>query len=155
MAGKVRKVVFRAVPVLVVVAVLWRLIQIAPYPLGGGQYLVSPDGTLQADAFALTEVDFWGGERDYYEFTIRPAGKYSSDSVLKCVRMDRLPGQPFFCMRGEQKIISWAQDSKSVTFAFQGIELTLHVEQDKTSEPKPVPSGSHNGSTATKSVSGR
>ena len=123
----------KLIPIVLVVLLLlgaaWRWIQVLPYPMGGGQYQASPDGKLVAHASDLTDKTFWGGERHYYEFAVRPKGQMRSSADIKIVRMDHLPGVLPFPMRSDQKIILWSPDSKSVTFAFHDIELKLNLEQ--------------------------
>jgi len=116
-----------AIGVLLLVVAAWRWIEVLPYPMGGGQHLASPDGKLEARAADLTDKTFWGGERDYYEFSVSPTGAIGSSAATKTVRMDIIPGTTRFSMRGGPNIILWSSDSKSVTFAFHDIELTLHV----------------------------
>jgi hypothetical protein len=103
-------------------AAVYRCIQVAPYPAGGGQYLESPDGKLEAHASSLYDEDFWGYSRSYYEFQLVPKG---STRPIKTVRMDHLTGKPAFPMRNDKKIIAWSPDSSEATFTFQGVALTL------------------------------
>ena len=104
--------------------VVWRWIQVLPYPMGGGQYQASPNGRYEAHAFDMHDEDFWGNERDYYELYVL---EKASGKRIRRIRMDPIPGEPVFFMRRKQHVIAWAEDSKSVTFSFQGIELKIHV----------------------------
>lgn len=97
-------------------------------PVGGGQYLSSPNGQYQAHATDFFKEDFWGRPEQYYEFEI--LNTKNGKSVRK-FRMKPLDETPIFDMREKGNIIIWSPDSSEVTFAFQGIELKLKVEGDK------------------------
>ena len=107
---------------LVVAVAVHRFIQIAPYPMGGGQHLESPNGKYEAHATSLYDEDFWGQSRSYYEFEIRH--KENSRSI-RTARIDHLAGQDPFPMREGKRIIAWSADSTEATYAFQGMELRL------------------------------
>ncbi|MCX5908963.1 MAG: hypothetical protein NTY64_17755, partial [Deltaproteobacteria bacterium] len=85
----------------------------------------SPDGKYLAVAYNVPVKTFWGARHDYYRFSLQDA---ASSTELRTVKIDPLAGKPPFNMRGDEKIIFWADDSKSVTFKFQGIELKRNVE---------------------------
>ena len=108
------------------VGVMWRWWHIFPGPMGGGQYHASPNGNYEAQASALSCEDFWGHKKDYYEFRVVPKGSYTP---IKIVRMDILAEDTFFDMRTTNRIIHWADDSKSVAFAFLDKEIIIHLEQ--------------------------
>ena len=103
-------------------AVVYRCIEVAPYPMGGGQYLESPDGKVEAHASSLYDEDFWGYSRSYYEFQLCLKG---SMRPVTTVQMDHFPGKPPFPMRSDKEIITWSPDSSKATFTFQGVALTL------------------------------
>ena len=111
--------------VLLLGAAIYRCIQVAPYPIGGGQHLASPDGAFEAHVADFHDKDFWGRRRNWYEFELIDK---SSRNPVRLVRMDCLPGRPIFQMRSGGKIISWSPDSSEATFAFQGIALTLRTK---------------------------
>ena len=112
---------------VVVCGVAYRFLQILPYPLGGGQYLDSPNGRYEARASDMYDEDFWGRSKEWYEFEILEKSYDGSRRVAKRVRMDPLEGKPVFNMRGNN-IISWSSDSSGASFAFQGVVLTLEVD---------------------------
>jgi hypothetical protein len=89
----------------------------------------------------MTDKEFWGEERHYYEFSVRRQGEMRAEGAIRTVRMDHLPGEEPFPMYSDRKIITWAEDSESVTFRFQGVELTLHVgeENGKTARTATAP----------------
>jgi len=130
-SSMLRKMTLTGIAVLVLLGVgaMWRAFSVSIYPIGGGQYMDSPDGKHTAHADSLYYKDFWGYERSYYEFSIRPKGELRASEAIKTVRMDHIEGQPEFPMRGDERIIKWSEDSNSVTFAFQGIELTMNLYQ--------------------------
>ena len=105
-----------------------RALKVSIYPTGGGQYEHSPNGKYTASAFSMYYEDFWGYSRSYYEFSIEPKGALTVSEAIKVVRMDNpIEGQPTFPMRSDKRIIKWSADSRSATFAFQGLELTLNL----------------------------
>ena len=97
-------------------------------PVGGGQYLSSPNGQYQAYAEDFFKEDFWGRPERYYEFEILNTKKRKS---VRKLRMKPLDETPIFDMREKGNIISWSSDSSEVTFAFQDVKLKLKVEEDK------------------------
>ena len=80
----------------------------------------SPDKKYVADAFDITDCYFFSGEKSYYEFTVKSAGKR-----LRHVVFD-IPGKTGISWR-EEGIIRWATNTSSVTFTFKGSQLTLSV----------------------------
>jgi len=127
-----KKITLTGIPALVLLAgglSIWRAFQVSIYPVGGGQYVHSPNGKYTASANNMYYEDFWGHERSYYEFSILPKWGLRESEAIKTVRMDPIEGQPEFPMRGDERIIKWSPDSTSVTFAFQGVELTLNLYQ--------------------------
>ncbi len=112
--------------VVLIVLTAYRLLN--TLPVGGVQYLSSPNGQYQAYAADFFKEDFWGRSEQYYEFEILNAK--NGKSVRK-LRMKPLDETPIFDMREEGNIITWSPDSSGVTFAFQDIELKLKVEGDK------------------------
>ncbi|MFC1601474.1 hypothetical protein ACFL34_03915 [Candidatus Sumerlaeota bacterium] len=110
---------------------LWFMyVSILGSPMSGeGQYLESPDDKYEAHAMTMTYLDIWANTKRYYDFYVTPKGGVDGRDYIKFVRMEHLPGRPPFPMRGGDKIITWAEDSKSVSFAFQGIELKMWLEQ--------------------------
>lgn len=92
--------------------VVWRWLTVLPYPMGGGQFEVSPDGKLEAHAPDLTDKAFWGGERHYYEFEVCRKGASGTLAPVRTVRMPapRWPkatvaacgGQSGCCGRGDR-----------------------------------------------------
>ncbi|HUT90309.1 MAG TPA: hypothetical protein VMY37_12485 [Thermoguttaceae bacterium] len=131
MRTKVALAVIIVVLVLAVVllagAIVRRWIRVLPYPMGEGQYQASPHGRYEAHAFDMHDEDFWGNERDYYELSVLDK---SSRKPIRTVRMDPIPGEPRFRMYGEEQVITWPEDSKSVTFSFQGIEVKINLGQE-------------------------
>ena len=111
---------------LIAGAAAWRWVQVLPYPLGSGQYQVSPDGRYEAHASEMHDEGFWGSERDYYELSVLDKSSHKS---IRTVRMDPIPGEPMLPMRSDQQVIAWAEDSKSVTFSLQGIELKIDLRR--------------------------
>jgi len=117
-------VVFVVSLVLIAGGVMWRCVQVLPYPLGAGQYQASPDGRYEAHASTMRDEDFWGNKRDYYELSVLDK---SSREAVRTIRMDPIPGTPMFRMYRDERVITWSDDSKSVSFAFQGIELKINL----------------------------
>ena len=104
---------------LLLVAVVYRFVQVLPYPMGGGQYKESPDKRFTAHASSLTDRSFSGGERRYYEFTIEAGPRQ---------RVRRLvidaPPEGMIGWR-EEGTIQWAADGSTVTYSFRGTQLIL------------------------------
>ncbi len=102
-------------------AVVYRFVQVLPYPQGGGRYQESPNKRFTAHASNLTDCSFFGGEKSYYEFTIE------SEPPLRVRRMTiDAPPEGIIEWRDEGTI-QWASDSSSVTYNFKGTQLTLSV----------------------------
>jgi hypothetical protein len=101
-----------------------RLVQIIPYPLGGGAYKASPDKRYTAWADTLTDQHFLGGEVQYYEFRIRQ-GDSPMGTIVRKVTIDK-PGEGFISWRTDGQIV-WAADSSTVTFNFGRTRLTLEL----------------------------
>jgi hypothetical protein len=97
-------------------------------PIGGFQYLNSPNSEYTAYAKDFWNGDFWGRPEQYYEFEI--TNNTTGKSVRK-LRMKPLDETPMFDMREGGNIIIWSSDSSEVVFAFQDIELKLKVEEGK------------------------
>ena len=113
------------VALLIIGAAAWRWWQILPYPAGAGQFRTSPNGQYEAHATTVSDQDFWGKEKDWYEFSIIPKG---STAPTKTLRKDISPGEAVFNMRTTNQVIHWAEDSKSVTFLFQSKEIKMDLE---------------------------
>jgi hypothetical protein len=112
-----------AIIILLMLAAAYRFLQILPYPVGGGRSVESPDKKYVADAFDLTDRYFFGGEKSYYEFTI----KSSVGQQLRHIVFDA-PDETKISWRDEG-VIQWATNSLSVTFGFKGTQLTLSVKE--------------------------
>ncbi len=110
----------------IIVLMGYRLLKTVP--VGGVQYLSSPNGQYQAYATDFFKKDFWGRPEQYYEFEI--LNTKNGKSVRK-LRMKPLDETPIFDMREKGNIINWSPDSSEVTFAFQDVKLKLKVEEDK------------------------
>jgi len=95
--------------------------------VGDGQHLDSSNRLHEALAMSYSKKCFWGGYKEYYEFSV--TDKSTTDTIRR-IRMERLDGTPRFLMREAERIINWSSDSSQVTFAFQDIELKLKIEQD-------------------------
>lgn len=111
--------------VIVVILVAWRYLHAIVLSYTGGQSSDSPDGKFHARAYNVIKERFWGGQFTYYELVIEPAGSIEPKRRIVMMPPD---GEPPYYMRGNEKVIHWADDSKSVTFKFQGIELKMNVE---------------------------
>ncbi|MCG8400353.1 MAG: hypothetical protein MJA84_02030 [Firmicutes bacterium] len=97
--------------VLVILAgVTYRAIQVAPYPMGGGRYEVSPNGQYEAHAFNMYDEDFWGFSRSFYAFEVHD----KSGRVMRSIELPQPANGLGF--RGGKGQIMWAADSRSVSF---------------------------------------
>jgi hypothetical protein len=105
---------------LLVCAGGYRYLQIVPYPMGGGQFKVSPDERFTASADTMTENTFFGGTRDFYEFRLRRGDTLQGSVVRRIVISEPIE----FGWREEGEI-EWAADSSHVTFSFRGTRLTI------------------------------
>ena len=101
--------------------ILIRFVQVAP--TGSGRGVESPDRKFLAEASDLYSKRFWGGIHNFYEFTIKTAGGKQVHHIV----MDD-PPQGTIDWR-EDGVIQWASNSSSVTYTFNGGQLTLNVEQ--------------------------
>jgi hypothetical protein len=107
--------------VLLLLAAGYRLLQVLPYPMGGGMCKESPDKRFTAHASSLTDLHYFGGVRCYYEFTIESAQRQR----IRCIVIDEPPdGMIGWREEGE---IQWAADSSSVTYTFKGTRLIMSV----------------------------
>jgi len=111
--------------VLLLGAVIYRDVQVAIYPTGGGQLQESPDGRFEASAFLLYDEDFWGHRRQYYELQL--ADK-TSRKPIKTVTTDLPLDQRHPPMRGGKRVISWTPDSSEATFTIPCMVLKLKVK---------------------------
>lgn len=116
---KKKVIVILALPVILVLAAIYRFVQVLPYPMGGGQYKESPNKQFTAHASSLTDRYFFGGERRYYEFTIEAGLR---QRVRRLV-IDE-PSEGMIGWRDEGAI-QWAADSSAVTYSFRGTQLIL------------------------------
>jgi hypothetical protein len=100
---------------------------------------VSPNNRYLAWADSRSEVYFWGGRRDYYEFSVlkREVHKndpsfpwqYSADRVLTC---DHIKGISFPLEHNELADdgpkwcdIKWLPDSSAATFELHGVSVSI------------------------------
>lgn len=91
-------------------AIVYRYLQILPYPMGGGSYADSPNNQFTAYASNLYDEDFWGNARSYYQFEVHDG----SGAVLRLTQIAQ-PSNPLDFREGTGQIM-WASDSKSVSF---------------------------------------
>ena len=109
---------------IVAIAAGYRAVTLLRYPLGSGQYDLSPDGRFEARASNMTDKSFWGGQRHYYQFEIIDV---TTKERLRTVTMGFPDGEPAVVYRGP-KVIKWAADSSSVTIPIgQDLELTIEM----------------------------
>lgn len=119
---KVSRFILIGFAVLLLAAAGFRGLQVLPYPMGGGRDQKSPDGRLVAHAYSLWDRFFWGGERQYYEFSIEA----SPQRTLRRIVIDE-PPEGVIGWR-EEGVIEWAADSSAVTYTFRGTRLVLSVK---------------------------
>jgi hypothetical protein len=112
-------IIFLVLVALLLVAAVYRFMQVLPYPMGGGQYKESPDKRFTAHASSLTDRSFFGGERRYYEFTIEAGPRQSVRHLV----IDE-PPEGMIGWRDEGTI-QWAADGSTVTYSFRGTQLIL------------------------------
>jgi hypothetical protein len=106
---------------LLVLAVLARFAQVTFGSMGEGNGVESPDKRFLAHAQSFYTTKFWGGKRNYYEFTIKSAAGRRIHHLV----MDE-PPQGMISVR-QDDWIKWAADSSSVTYTFKGTQLTLSI----------------------------
>ena len=58
-----RGLIVSVILLLALGGIVYRYVQILPYPMGGGRYVESPDGRFEAHASDLYSEDFWGRSR--------------------------------------------------------------------------------------------
>jgi len=105
----------------VLLAAAYRFVQIAPYPQGGGRYEESPNKQFTADAFNLTDRSFFGGEKSFYEFTIKSRGQQIRHVVMEQPREEMIQWR-------DEGTIQWAPDNSTVTYSFNGMQLVLSLK---------------------------
>jgi hypothetical protein len=118
-----------SVTILVAVSILllaaaFRYAQMLVYSAGSGNACQSPDKRLWARASDHHELYFFGGQRNYYEFTIDAP----PDRVLRRMIIDELPVNEMISWRG-RGTIQWAHEGSSVTYGFGNDRLVLGAEQ--------------------------
>jgi hypothetical protein len=106
-----------AVAVLIVAvllggAVVYRELQLLPYPMGGGRSVPSPHGALEASATTIWDESFWGTTTAWYEFQV-------TDGQSGCVRVSKVvpitEGTLYVNFYHDGDII-WEADSTAVSF---------------------------------------
>jgi len=101
--------------------ILFRFVQVTLSETGEGDGAESPDKRFLAMAEAHYATRFFGGRHNYYEFKIQT----SNGRPIQHIVMDE-PPQGMVSPRGE-RLIQWAADSSSVTYALKGTKLILSV----------------------------
>jgi hypothetical protein len=119
---KTKNIILLTTAALLLLAVAYRFLQILPYPMGGGRYDESPDKQYVADAYDLTDRYFLGGEKSYYEFTIKSSGGQRLRHVVL-----ETPQETMISWRDEGAM-QWTTNSSAVTFSFKGMQLILNVK---------------------------
>jgi hypothetical protein len=110
---------------VVVMLAIIRSFLIHGYPLVAGGYESSPKRSFTAKALAIVERPFFGNDRRYYRFELLKGGP--DGPILKSVTMEPIAGEEFRMPRSSLAFpIQWSDDSHSVIFAAQGVELILH-----------------------------
>ena len=106
---------------LLAIAAVFRSIQVMPQREGVGKFATSPDKRYTAHAFSMTARSFWRREKHYYEFYIETEPQHFVRRVVMFP-----PDQVSISWRTEGEI-KWEADNSSVTYTFQGTQLTLRV----------------------------
>jgi hypothetical protein len=130
----VKRVAFGlAAALAVLLAVGYRELQCLP--VGGGQIQASPDGRLEAKVFNQTEQFFWGGHRDWTEYSV--TNRKGVELWKKTVEdTDSSVG-----WRSAGEIV-WEPDSSKVTFRYPRQDGKGFLIQVK-SPPLPASSTAH------------
>lgn len=122
---KNQKIISLLLVLLLVALGAYRSMLVLISPMGGGRSLESPDKHYQATASTLSSVQFWGGERYYYEFVLE---KNPNDSRQVIKRLSVEPqGEKRLNWYAGQGVIEWAKDSSAVTYQFGNSQLTLKL----------------------------
>ena len=88
-----------------------------------GRELKSPDERFTATATSTYGPRYCGGSRSYYEFAVENRERTRLQSIVIQVPRENLINWRL------EGLISWADDSSSVTFEFQRKSLTLSIGQ--------------------------
>jgi hypothetical protein len=110
---------------------------VATAPEGGGAgFSKSPGNRYLAGARTTAQKGFWGGRREYFEFTVCKREVHENDPNHpwryfpdRKIVVDRIEGLPFPFTRGfDVCTIRWLPDSSQVTFDLQGVTVSISTE---------------------------
>lgn len=81
----------------------------------------------------MTVEAFWGGRREFFEFTVSKREEHENDpnhpwryKPDRKLALDRIPELPFPTVRGSSPCaIQWSRDSSEVTFDLQGAKISI------------------------------
>lgn len=103
-------------------------------PPGAFAYARAPQDEFLATARTHSDARFWGGRREFFEFSLLTRDPHSNDPnepwhypPVRRIVMDRVSGIPFPTVpRGPAACtIHWMPDSSGVTFDLQGVQISM------------------------------
>jgi hypothetical protein len=99
---------------------------------GGVSTSTAPGEQFAAMARALTEEEFWGGRREFFELTVDKRELHPNDPgnpwtyrPPRKIIVNRIDGMAFPSVRGTGACdIQWSPDASQVTFDFHGVTVS-------------------------------
>lgn len=113
---------------IIVISIIYRYIQVYPYPIGTGEESTSPNGKYIASITSYNDMDFWGRETSWFEFELT---NKSENSVIHRLKTEPIPG-PYFGSRSSHNVIFWSEDSKEVKYIFPAIDICIKTKPAKS-----------------------
>ena len=114
-----------------------RSISISPQ-YGSFTWLDAPNQAFTAEARTTRKKWFWGGMREYFEFTIAKFDRVRQQYDPNCpwhyppertIILDRIEGLAFPFERGAEACkVEWAADASEVTFDLDGAKVSISTK---------------------------